>query len=316
MLEKIIIVGGGPAGYTAGIYAARANLAPLIFEGFMAGGIPGGQLMTTGKVENFPGFEDGINGQQLMANIRKQASNTGCRILTEDIEKITLDKYPFEVESADSGVYQASALIIATGAAAKRLSLDSERRLWGRGVSACAVCDGALPIFRNKPLAVTGGGDSAIEEAMHLTQFGSSVYLIHRRDAFRASPIMHARAQQHPKITILWNKVVEEFLGEKTVSGLRLLDIVTGEQSSIEVAGAFEAIGHRPNTALVKGQLELDEDGYIMVRQSSTETSRRGVFAAGDVADKKFKQAITSAASGCMAAIEASRFLQETLPAA
>jgi thioredoxin reductase (NADPH) len=313
MPEKVIIIGGGPAGYTAGIYAARANLLPLIFEGFAAHGIPGGQLMTTGRVENFPGFEDGINGQQLMANMRQQALNTGCRILTEDVEKVFLDEYPFKVESADSGANEASALIIATGAAAKRLALESERKFWSRGISACAVCDGALPVFRDKPLAVIGGGDSAIEEAMHLTQFGSVVYLIHRRDAFRASHVMRMRAQQHPKIKILWNKTVEEFTGDKALTGLTLRDTVTGEISPLAVSGAFEAIGHRPNTTLFKGQLELDEDGYIICKADSTETSRRGVFAAGDVRDRKFKQAITSAGSGCMAAIEVSRFLQESL---
>ncbi|MDD5675017.1 MAG: thioredoxin-disulfide reductase [Chitinivibrionales bacterium] len=312
MSEKIIIIGGGPAGYTAGIYAARGNLAPLVFEGFMAGGIPGGQLMTTGAVENFPGFEKGIDGQQLMATMRQQALNMGCRILTEDIEKIMLDKNPFEVLGAESGLYQSQTLVVATGAAAKRLPLPSERKLWGKGLSACAVCDGALPMFRNKPLAVIGGGDSAIEEALHLSHFGSKVYLIHRRDSFRASHIMRARAQEHPKIEILWNKTVEEFLGESAVSGLRLRDTVSGALTTLEVAGAFEAIGHRPNTALVKGQLELDEDGYVITKAGSTETSRHGVFAAGDVQDKKFRQAITSAASGCMAAIEAGRFLQET----
>jgi thioredoxin reductase (NADPH) len=267
-------------------------------------------------VENFPGFADGISGQELMANIRQQALNTGSRILTEDIEKITLDTYPFVVESGESGAHQAQALIIATGAAARRMALDSERRLWSRGISACAVCDGALPVFRNKPLAVIGGGDSAIEEALHLTQFGSMVYLIHRRDTFRASQVMRTRAQQHPKITILWNTVVEEFLGEKNLSGLRLRNTVTSAVSELAVAGAFEAIGHKPNTGLIKGQLDLDEDGYILVKPFSMETSRHGVFAAGDVADKKYRQAITSAASGCMAALEAARFLLEEHPAA
>ena len=309
MQEKVIIIGSGPSGLTAGIYCARANLPHILFEGFQSGGIPGGQLMTTGIVENFPGFKDGVLGQQLMAEMREQAIRVGTKMIMEDIDEVLLDCSPFKVISSNEDAYEADCLIIATGALARRLPLDSEKRLWGRGISACAVCDGALPIFRNKPLAVIGGGDSAVEEAIHLTHFGSKVLLIHRRNELRASSIMRKRAQSHPKIEILWNKVVEEFLGDATLTGIRLKDTVTGETSIVELAGAFEAIGHQPNTAFLKGQLAVDENGYIKTKPGSTETSREGVFAAGDVQDARFRQAITAAASGCMAALEAEWWL-------
>ncbi|MBD3242386.1 MAG: thioredoxin-disulfide reductase [Chitinivibrionales bacterium] len=311
MAEKVIIVGSGPAGYTSAIYAARANLDPFMIEGFQAGGMPGGQLMTTGGVENFPGFPEGIDGQQLMANMREQAVRFGARTLTEDVIEADLSRRPFRVTSTGGETFEGETLIVATGATARRLPLDSEKRLWGRGISACAVCDGALPIFRNKELAVIGGGDSAVEEADHLTKFGSKVYLIHRRDQLRASKIMQKRALEHPKIEILWNKVVEEFLGETVLSGLRLKDTVSGETSELAVAGAFEAIGHAPNTAFLKEQLDVNEQGYIVTAPDSTATSVQGVFAAGDVQDWRFRQAITAAGSGCMAAIEAERWLAE-----
>lgn len=311
MPERLIIIGSGPAGLTAANYAARANINPLLFEGFQEGGIPGGQLMITNLVENFPGFPEGIMGPQLMQNMREQAVKHGTRMIMEDVTEVDLKTYPFVVTSMSGEKYTADALIVASGATAKRLPLESEQRLWSRGVSACAVCDGALPVFRNKELAVIGGGDSAVEEALHLTQFGSKIYLIHRRDELRASKIMQKRILTHPKVQILWNKVIEEFVGENYLSGLKLCDTVSGEISDLPVVGAFEAIGHKPNTEFLKGQLETNELGYIVTNADSTMTSFDGVFAAGDVQDAKYRQAITAAGSGCMAAIEAEHWLQE-----
>jgi thioredoxin reductase (NADPH) len=311
MPEKVIIIGSGPSGLTAAIYASRANLSPLLFEGFQTGGIPGGQLMTTGLVENFPGFKEGIDGQKLMAEIREQAIRFGTRMIMEDIEEVAIRLSPFTLISSNGDSYEAHSLIISTGATARRLPLASERLFWGKGISACAVCDGALPIFRNKPLAVIGGGDSAVEEATHLTQFGSKVYLIHRRDQLRASKILRERAEKNPKIEIVWNKTVEEFIGDKTLAAVKLKDTLTGGISTIEIAGAFEAIGHNPNTAFLKGQVTTDEAGYIITKPGSTATSKEGVFAAGDVQDPRFRQAITSAASGCMAALETEWWLQD-----
>ncbi len=311
MPERLVIIGSGPAGLTAAVYAARANMQPLLFEGFQSGGIPGGQLMITNTVENFPGFPEGILGQQLMANMRQQAINSGARLITEDVLEIDLNSYPFKILSMSEEIYTADSVIVSSGATAKRLPLESEVKFWGRGISACAVCDGALPVFRNKELAVIGGGDTALEEAMHLTQFGSKVYLIHRRDEFRASKVMQKRVLTHPKISILWNKIVDEFLGETRLNGLRLKDTVTGEFSEIAVAGAFEAIGHQPNTSFLKGPLQKDELGYIKTAPDSTKTSIDGLFAAGDVQDPHYRQAIVAAGSGCMAAIEAERWLQE-----
>ncbi|NLD93745.1 MAG: thioredoxin-disulfide reductase [Fibrobacter sp.] len=312
MAERIIIIGSGPAGLTASIYTARANLKPLLFEGFIEGGIPGGQLMITSEVENFPGFPEGIMGPQLMANMREQAEKHGTRIVTEDVTNVNLSVYPFEVVSMSNETMTAEALIIASGATAKRLPLESEKKYWGRGVSACAVCDGALPVFRNRELAVIGGGDTAIEEAVHLTQFASKVYLIHRRDELRASKVMQKRVMEHSKIEILWNKVVDEFIGDgKQLGGLKLKDTVTGSLSELSVVGCFEAIGHLPNTGFLKGQLETTELGYIKTVPGSTQCSIPGVFIAGDVQDSKYRQAITAAGSGCMAAIEAERWLSE-----
>ncbi|MBD3390951.1 MAG: thioredoxin-disulfide reductase [Chitinivibrionales bacterium] len=311
MPQNVIIIGSGPAGLTAAIYTARANLAPVVFEGFQMGGMPGGQLMTTGLVENYPGFKDGIDGQQLMAEMKEQAARFGAEMIMEDVVEVDLGRRPFVVRSMSGRTKEAEALIIATGAVARRLPLDTEKSLWGKGISACAVCDGALPIFRNKPLAVVGGGDSAVEEAVHLTQFGSRVYMIHRRDELRASKIMQKRAMEHPKIEILWNKVVEEFLGDAVLQKLKLKDTQSGEISELEVSGAFEAIGHVPNTAFLKGQLATTENGYLITQADSTVTSVEGVFAAGDVQDAKFRQAVTAAGTGCMAAIEAERWLAE-----
>jgi thioredoxin reductase (NADPH) len=309
MTEKVIIIGSGPAGLTASIYTARANLQPLLFEGFQSGGIPGGQLMITTEIENFPGFPQRILGPQLMANMREQAEKHGTRMIMEDIVDVDLSSRPFKVTTMSDEVYSTESLIIATGATARRLPLDSERRLWGKGISACATCDGALPVFRNKELAVIGGGDTAIEEAVHLTKFASKVYLIHRRDELRASKVMQKRAKEHPKIEILWNKVVEEFVGDTKVESLKLKDVVSGDSLVLPVAGVFEAIGHVPNIEFLKGQITTDELGYIQTEPGSTCTNIEGVFAAGDVQDHKYRQAISAAGSGCMAAIEVERWL-------
>jgi thioredoxin reductase (NADPH) len=311
MSEKLIIIGSGPSGLTASIYASRANLSPLLFEGFQAGGIPGGQLMITTVVENFPGFRDGIGSHKLMAEMRDQAIRFGSRLITEDVESVNLSVRPFSVTSAEGATHEANAIIIATGATAQRLEIPSEKNFFNRGISACAVCDGALPLFRNKPLAVIGGGDTAMEEALHLTKFGSKIYLIHRRDSFRASRIMQERVLQHEKIQVLWNKVVEEFTGETMLKGVRLKDTKTNDETALEVSGAFEAIGHRPNTAFLNGQLTLEETGYIYTRPGTTMTSVEGVFAAGDVHDFRYRQAITAAGSGCMAALDAQKWLTE-----
>jgi len=307
----LIIIGSGPAGLTSAIYASRSKLEPLLFEGFQEGGIPGGQLMITNVVENFPGFPDGIHGSELMANIRQQAINHGTRTIMEDVTEVNLKTYPFEIKSMSGTVYTCNTLIIASGATARRLPLESEKKLWGKGISACAVCDGALPVFRNKELAVIGGGDTAVEEAIHLTQFGSKVYLIHRRDELRASKIMQKRVLTHPKVQILWNKTVDEFVGENQLRSLKLRDTITDEIMDLEIAGAFEAIGHNPNTKFLNGQLSLTDQGYIKTKPDSTQTSIDGVFAAGDVQDSKYRQAISAAGSGCMAAIEAERWMQE-----
>jgi thioredoxin reductase (NADPH) len=311
MPEKMIIIGSGPAGLTAAIYASRASLAPLLFEGFQSGGMPGGQLMTTGVVENFPGFPQGIDGQHLMANMREQAVRFGAQAIMEDVLEVDVGSRPFKVHTMSGKEFEGCSLIIATGATARRLPLESEQQFWGKGVSACAVCDGALPVFRNQELAVIGGGDSAVEEAIHLTQFGSKVYMIHRREELRASKIMQQRAVEHPKIEILWNKTVEAFAGDDHLGALTLKDVKTGELSELKVKGAFEAIGHIPNTGFLDKQLDLDNAGYIVTKPNSTVTSTPGVFAAGDVQDKMFRQAITAAGSGCMAATEAERWLQE-----
>jgi thioredoxin reductase (NADPH) len=310
MAEKVIIIGSGPAGLTAAIYAARANMNPVLFEGFQSGGMPGGQLMITDVVENFPGFPKGVDGQVLMAQMREQAETFGTKLIMEDIESVELGKRPFKVTSMSGTTYEADSIIIATGATARRLPLESEKTFWGKGISACAVCDGALPLFRNQPLAVIGGGDTAIEEADHLTKFGSKVYLIHRRDELRASKIMQKRAIDHEKIEILWNKVVDEFVGDDRLTALKLKDTKTGEISEIEVAGAFEAIGHKPNVGFLNGQLEVNDLGYLKTEKGSTVTSIEGVFAAGDVQDSDYRQAVVAAGTGCMAALECERWLQ------
>jgi thioredoxin reductase (NADPH) len=311
MPENLIIIGSGPAGLTAAIYAARANMNPFLIEGFQEGGIPGGQLMITTTIENFPGFPEGVSGPQLMANMREQAVRHGTRMAADDVISVDCSKRPFVLSTANEETYTASALIIASGATARRLPLESEKKFWGRGISACATCDGSLPVFRNKELAVIGGGDTAIEEALHLTQFASKVYLIHRRSELRASRVMQNRAKSHPKITILWNKTVEDFLGEKMLGRLKLRDTVTREFSELSVAGAFEAIGHIPNTRFLRGQIATNDLGYIVTLPGSTRTNVEGLFAAGDVQDHRFRQAVTAAASGCMAAKEAEDWLRD-----
>ncbi|MFW5960690.1 MAG: thioredoxin-disulfide reductase [Chitinivibrionales bacterium] len=309
--ENIIIIGSGPAAMTAGIYASRANLKPLCFEGFQAGGMPGGQLMVTNIVENFPGFPDGIDGQKLVADMKEQAGKHGTRFIMEDVVSIEKGDKGFVIESMNGDKYYSLTVIVATGANAKRLPLESEKKLWGKGISACAVCDGGLPVFRNQPLAIIGGGDSAVEEAHHLTQFGSKIYIIHRRDKLRASKIMQSKALEHEKIEVLWNKVVDEFLGDKKISGLRLRDTKTDELSELEVKGVFEAIGHTPNTSFLNGLLDMDDAGYIKIDPATTYTSVSGIFAAGDVADSRYRQAVSAAGTGCRAAIDAERWLQE-----
>ena len=312
MAEKVVIIGSGPAGHTAAIYAARANLSPLMFEGFMAGGIAaGGQLTTTTEVENFPGFPEGIDGTKLTQLFREQSEKYGTRIRTETVTKVNFKVHPFKIYT-DEGEVEAETVIIATGATAKRMHVPGEDTYWQRGISACAVCDGALPIYRNKPLAVVGGGDSAIEEACHLTKFGSKVYLIHRRDRLRASQIMQKRALNNPKIEILWNSAVDEAKGDgKSLTSIVLADTVNGNKRQLEAGGLFYAIGHVPNTEVFKDFLELDETGYIKTVPGTTKTNIPGVFAAGDVQDKVYRQAITAAGSGCMAALEAEKFLSE-----
>jgi len=307
-MENLIIIGSGPAGHTAAIYAARARLNPLMFEGMFAAGVAaGGQLTTTTEVENYPGFLE-ISGPSLMDKMRAQSLQCGARIATETVDKVDLSQRPFKVW-AGGEEYQANALIVATGATAKRMHLPGEEKLWQKGISACAVCDGALPFFRDKVLAVVGGGDSAVEEATFLTKFASKVVMIVRRDVLRASKVMQERAKNNPKIEILFNHIPLEVLGDKSVSGLRIKNVLTNIEATLPVGGLFYAIGHLPNTAFLEAQLELDETGYIKTKPGSTKTSVQGVFAAGDVQDKVYRQAVTSAGTGCMAALDAEHFL-------
>jgi len=303
--HELVIVGSGPAGLTAAVYAGRANLAPIVVEGIGAGG----QLMLTTDVENFPGFPDGILGPELMMKFREQAERFGAEFLTADADRVELTPGgPHSVWVGDREL-QARSIIITTGASARMLGLPAEQRLLGHGVSTCATCDGFF--FREKPIAVVGGGDSAIEEAIFLTKFATTVTIVHRREELRASKIMQDRAFANPKIEFKWNSEVSDVLGDGSVETLRLRDTVTGAESDLAVQGLFVAIGHDPNTALFRDQLELDENGYIVTERDSTRTSIDGVFAAGDVQDHVYRQAVTAAGSGCMAAIEAERWLGE-----
>jgi len=299
---RVLIVGSGPAGYTAAIYAARAELQPLVLAGFQSGG----QLMLTTDVENYPGFPESLSGPEMMERFRKQAERFGSRVVEDDAVSIDLSKRPFRVKTNDRG-YTADAVILAMGASAKWLGIESEQRLMNRGVSACATCDGAL--YRGKAIAVVGGGDTAIEEALFLTRYGTKVYLIHRRDQLRASKIMQERAFASPKIEMVWNAEIAEVTGKEFVEGVRLRDTKTGATRELAVEAVFVAIGHKPNTDLVKGQLGLDEIGYLKVEPGSSRTAIEGVFACGDAMDPTYRQAVTAAGSGCMAAIDAERWL-------
>ncbi len=302
-IENVIIVGSGPAGLTAALYAARANLSPLMIEGYESGG----QLMVTTEVENYPGFEHGVQGPELMAIMRKQVERFGTRFITRNVTKVDFSSRPFKVW-VENEVYQANAIIVSTGATAKYLGLENERRLLGRGVSACATCDGAF--FKNQPVAVIGGGDTAMEEANFLTRFASKVYVIHRRGEFRASKIMADRVLKNPKVEVIWDTEMVDVVGEKNVDHIKLKNLKTGKTADLKVDGVFIAIGHKPNTDLFKGILKMNEVGYVLTEGKSTYTSVEGVFAAGDVQDPVYRQAVTAAGTGCMAAIDAERWLE------
>ncbi len=307
-VENLVIVGSGPAGYTAAIYAARANLNPLLITGFQRGGIPGGQLMTTTHVENFPGFPDGVLGPDLMDLMKAQAERWGTRLLEADADLIDLSRRPYRLQ-ADGQTIQAQSVIIATGASANRLGLPSEQRFWSRGISACAICDGATPQFRKEELAVVGGGDSACEEAVYLTKYGSHVHLLVRSEHLRASAAMADRVLANPQITVHWNSEVVDAEGDDWLSSLTIRNRNTEDVSSLSVRGLFYAIGHTPNTELLRGQIDCDAKGYLVTEPGRPETSVEGVYAAGDVADAEWRQGITAAGSGCQAALAAERWL-------
>jgi thioredoxin reductase (NADPH) len=303
-IENVIIIGSGPAGLTAAIYNARALLKPFMIEGEEVGG----QLMTTTEVENWPGFEHGIMGPELMAVIKKQAERFGTRFLSRNVTKVDFSSRPFKIWVGDE-LFQSRAVIISTGASAKYLGLDAERKFLGRGVSACATCDGAF--FRNQEVAIVGGGDTAMEEATFLTRFASKVYIVHRRDSFRASKIMVDKALKNPKIEVLWNSAIEDIMGDKVVESVKIRNLEKNEVYEKKLQGVFIAIGHKPNTDLFKGQLEMNDVGYLKTKPGTSYTSVEGVFAAGDVADHVYRQAITAAGTGCMAAIDSERWLEK-----
>jgi len=303
-VENLVIIGSGPAGYTAALYSSRAKLSPLLIEGYQSGGL----LMLTSDVENFPGFPKGIMGPELMAQFRAQAERFGTRYLQKNCTRVDFSSHPFKVY-VDDTVIRAQSVIVATGASTKWLDIESEKKLLGKGVSSCATCDGAF--FKDAKLIVVGGGDSAMEEAHFLTKFASHVTVVHRRDTLRASKIMQDRALKHPKISFIWDSAVEEILGEDGVTGVKLKNLKTGKFSEEKCEGVFVAIGHEPNTSFLKGQIELDPKGYVVLpNRPTTATNVKGVFAAGDVQDVIYRQAITAAASGCQAAIDAERYLE------
>ncbi len=314
-VEKLVIIGSGPAGWTAALYAARADLDPLVYEGAPTQQmIPGGQLMFTTDVENYPGYPEGVTGQEMMADFKKQAERFGTRVITDDIVKCDFSQRPFVLHTLEGNEVKTHAAIIATGAKAKWLWLDNEQKLAqsGGGVSACAVCDGALPVFRDQHLVVVGGGDTAVEEATFLTKFASKVTVVHRRDELRASKIMQDRLLNNPKVEMAWNKIVTDVHGDEVITGVELTDTQTNEKSNLECKGLFIAIGHEPNTKFLDGQIDTDESGYIIPFEPGTsKTKIPGVFAVGDVSDKVYRQAITAAGSGCMGALDAERWLAE-----
>jgi thioredoxin reductase (NADPH) len=311
--ERVVIIGSGPAGWTAAIYSARAEMEPFVIEGGISRTmIPGGQLMFTTEVENYPGFKEGVDGQALMMSMKEQAVRFGTRVLTEDVVSIDPNQHPFRLETTSGKVVMADTVILATGANANWLGIENEQRLAqsGGGVSACAVCDGALPHFRDQVLAVIGGGDTAMEDALYLTKFAKEVVVVHRRDELRASRIMAERALENEKITFAWNTVVTDVIGDDVITALKLQDTVTGEGRELAVGGLFVAIGHSPNTGFLQGVVDLKENGYVETPVPwRTQTSVPGIFAAGDVMDDYYRQAVTAAGTGCMAALEAERWL-------
>jgi thioredoxin reductase (NADPH) len=315
-VRDVVIIGSGPAGLTAAIYTARANLRPLVLEGepSSTSDQPGGQLMLTTDVENFPGFPDGIMGPELMGNMRAQAARFGAEFLTVKVTRVDLSERPFKVWTGDPDAaeptYRAASVIVSTGAQSLMLGLPAEERLIGHGLSTCATCDGFF--FRGHHIAVVGGGDSAVEEAVFLTRFAETVTIVHRREELRASKIMQERAFSNPKIRFAWNSVVEDVLGDKTVEGIVLRDTTTDETRVLDVSGVFVAIGHRPNTDVFRGQLPMKENGYLITQPGSSRTAIEGVFACGDVQDDVYRQAVTAAGSGCMAALDAERWLEDT----
>jgi thioredoxin reductase (NADPH) len=310
MAEKVVIIGSGPAAHTAAIYAGRANLTPVLFEGMMAGGVaPGGQLTTTTDIENFPGFPTGIGGMEITMKFREQSVNCGTTIHTETVDSVDLSSRPFKLKTSEREM-EADTLIIATGATAKRMGVKGEESYWQKGMSACAVCDGGLPIFRNKVLTVVGGGDSACEEAHYLTKFASKVYMLVRRDVLRASKVMQKRVLNNDKIEVLWKSALNSVDGDGNI--MTTMNITQdGSDKDIDCGGLFYAIGHVPNTSFLNNQLETDDTGYVVTKPDSTATSVDGVFACGDVQDKVWRQAITAAGTGCMSALEAERWIED-----